>query len=319
MSYMYKFKRNIKKYLHCIQRFFTNTSSHEIDALYRLLYLTVHDKEQALSLATAQTKNTFAHQWEKLPEGNGLLTDQWFRDNVSRILCEEELQIDKSWFVDKEVLDAGCGNGRWSYGLAALGAHITAVDINQVALEKTEESLKPFSIRKKFIHTPLEDLCGHLKGKKFDLVFSWGVVHHCGSFNRALEQLTQCVKDGGILYLYLYGRESVNFKEDLTYFKERLLYNTLLTDEDKLNFLLKKAKGNRAKLHIMHDIYAPLINRRLEFDDVKNFLECKGLHTVTRTIDHTELFIRAFKGDSQSVENRVLAKKKKPYWFERYV
>ena len=32
------------------------------------------------------------------------------------------------WFAGKSVLDAGCGNGRWSTAFARLGAQVTAID-----------------------------------------------------------------------------------------------------------------------------------------------------------------------------------------------
>lgn len=137
----------------------------------------------------------------KYPEGTALLGDPWFEENAARILSEEELQIHPNWFSGKEVLDAGCGSGRWSYGLAQLGAHITAVDINKSALNKTQSVLEKFEIPKKFIQTPLEQLTNALQSKQF---------HHCESFNQSLDQLTRCVKEGGMIYLYLYGRESLS-------------------------------------------------------------------------------------------------------------
>jgi 2-polyprenyl-3-methyl-5-hydroxy-6-metoxy-1,4-benzoquinol methylase len=319
LSFLSNIKRTVKKCLKPVRDRLVNRTAQENDAIYRLIYHYVHDKDQALPLASLQTKNAFAHQWEKFPEGDALLGDVWFRNHVSQILCEEELQINSTWFAEKDVLDAGCGNGRWSYGFAQLGANITAVDINQVALNKTSQILEGFSVRKNFIQSPLENLTSNLQSKQFDLVFSWGVVHHCESFNQALDQLTQCVREGGMLYLYLYGRESLSFKEDINLFKERIIYNTLFSDEEKHAFLMKKTGGDIAKIHIAHDLYAPLINRRLEFDYVKNFLEKRNFYSIVRTIDSTEIFVRAFKGDAQLLQKEVLPKKVKPYWFERYL
>ena len=317
MTLLKNIKSNVKKTLNFFGKIFKNQSSKENDALYRLLYQSVHDNEQALSLACLQTQNAFASQWEHLPSGNALLSDSWFRHNVGRILCEEEIQVSSDWFAGKSILDAGCGNGRWSYGFAQLGANVTAVDVNLIALNKTQKALEDFPIKKEFIHAPLEELATHCSAQ-FDLVFSWGVAHHCRSFNRSLDQLVERVKDGGMIYLYLYGRESCSYDVDLELFKERVFYNSLLTDTEKLSFLQKKSGGDRSKLHILHDIYAPLINRRLDFTYVKEYLAKRGMHNIERTIDHTELFIRAFKGNASEVKRCILPKKSKPYWFERY-
>ena len=317
MTLLKDIKRGANQAIKLLRSFLTDQRSKETDALYRLLYHSVHDNDQALSLACSQTQNAFASQWEDLPSGNALLSDSWFRHNVRRILCEEELQINSDWFAGKSILDAGCGNGRWSYGFAQLGANITAVDVNLIAVNSTEKVLEKFPIKKEFIHSPLEELSEHVS-TQFDLVFSWGVAHHCKSFNQSLNQLIQRVKEGGMLYLYLYGRESFPYEADLNLFKERVLYNSLSTDSEKLSFLQKKAKGDKSKLHIYHDFYAPLINRRLDFSYVKDFLSKRGMHSIERTIDHTELFIRAFKGDANELKKHVLPKKTKPFWFERY-
>lgn len=292
----------------------------EVDTLYSMLYNLSHDLDQSVDLCSTQTKDAFAHQWSELPEGQYLLTDPWFKSNVTRILSEEEIQIRPEWFAGKEVLDAGCGNGRWSYGLAQLGAKVTSVDINQVALEKTAEALRDAPVKPQFIHSSLESLSDHLPAdKKFDLVFSWGVIHHAKSFNRCLRELAGRVKENGILYLYLYGRESLSYADDVRLFKERIRYNSLSRPEDRYRFLLKKARGNKDKVHAVHDVYAPLVNRRLDYPYVEQFLTSCGFAEVTRTIDHTELFVRALKGDLREWHDRwVLPKKQSPYWFQHH-
>jgi SAM-dependent methyltransferase len=291
----------------------------EIDGLYYLLYHIVHDCERSPDLFAFQTQAAFQKQWEKLKNGRYLLTDPWFKDHVTRILCEEEILIKPEWFRGKEVLDAGCGNGRWSYGFAKLGAHLTAADVNEVAVRQTREATADFSVPKQFVVTPLEQLTQTLPpGKSYDLVFCWGVAHHCNRFNQVLRQLIQLVKENGVLYLYLYGRDSLPFEQDLRLFKERIWYNVLPTEEDKLRFLLAKAKGDPVKIHEIHDIYAPLINRRFSFEQIQEILEQQGLNSVTRTIEHTELCVRAFKGDASRFTSWFLPKAKPPFWFQHH-
>jgi 2-polyprenyl-3-methyl-5-hydroxy-6-metoxy-1,4-benzoquinol methylase len=291
----------------------------EIDGLYLLLYHIVHDREHSPDVFAFQTQTAFQKQWEKLKDGRYLLSDPWFKDNVTRILCEEEILIKPEWFRGKEVLDAGCGNGRWSYGFAQLGAHLTAADVNEVAVQETRAATAECRVPIEFVVTPLERLTQAFPpGRKFDLVFCWGVAHHCTSFNQVVRELTKLVKENGILYLYLYGRESLSFEQDLRLFKERIRYNVLPTEQEKYHFLLAKAKGDPAKVHELHDIYAPLINRRFTFDQVRELLEEQGLNSVTRTIEHTELFVRAFKGDAARFAPWTLPKAMPPFWFQHH-
>jgi 2-polyprenyl-3-methyl-5-hydroxy-6-metoxy-1,4-benzoquinol methylase len=291
----------------------------EMDALYGLLYQIVHDLDASPSLAAVQTRAAFTKQWQHLKDGQYLLSDPWFKNNVARILSEQEIQIQPEWFAGKEVLDAGCGNGRWSYGLAKLGAHVTAVDASPVAIKETRDALAEFTTPRHFAVTPLENVASVVpEGKTFDLVFCWGVAHHCQRFSQVLDELTRLVKDGGLLYLYLYGRESLPFKQDLALFKERVAYNALPTEAEKYGFLLARAGGDHAKVHNLHDIYAPLINRRFTFDQVKDLLHERGLTRIERTIDHSELFIRCLKGSNAGLEQWLLPKATAPYWFQHH-
>lgn len=306
-----KLKQSIKKVLHC----FKKQDKREINVLYKLLYDKVHDLDQSLEIIPKSTLDSFSHQWSEFPTGEYLLSDSWFRKNVDTILSTQEILLKKEWFQGKKVLDAGCGNGRWAFGFSKLGADVTCVDANLSALNATEEVLDGFSNDKRFIHTPLEDLDQHVAPGSFDLAFSWGVIHHCGSFTKALRNVANAVKKDGVIYLYLYGRESLEIEEDVELFKKRVLYNSLLNSKQRYDFLLKAAGGDKNKVHNVHDIYAPLINRRLEFTQVKSMLESLGFSQIMRTINHSELFVRAVKGDCD-YKTVSLEPKHGPYWFQ---
>jgi 2-polyprenyl-3-methyl-5-hydroxy-6-metoxy-1,4-benzoquinol methylase len=290
----------------------------EVDALYTLLYQAVHDEVQALDVASVRTSQSFDEQWSRFPSGHYLLTDPWFAANVGRILSEEELQIASDWFRGKEVLDAGCGNGRWAVGFAQLGANVTAVDASNAAIEATAKALAVYPVAKAFHVAPLEELARHLPLKQYDLVFCWGVLHHTRRFAAAFNEVLERVRPGGLLYLYLYGRETLPLRDDLELFKVRLRYQ-LMSDVDREKFLLKKARGNREVAHNLHDLYAPLINRRFEFADIARRLRSAGFTGVTRTIQHTELHIRAVKGDdAEAYSHWILPVKEAPYWFQHH-
>lgn len=305
----------LRKYDVLIER-----NKRETDALYKLLYNQAHDLDKALPFAATQTTGAFGFQWSELQEGEAMLSDEWYKANVTDIISEREILLKKEWFKGKEVIDCGSGGGRWSYGLAKLGANITAVDINSSAIAATAEVLKDIPVQKNFILAPLEELTSHLPaGKKYDLAWSWGVLHHCGSFNTAFRQVMDCVKDGGFIYLYLYGRETVPFEHDINLFKNRVYYNTLSTWEEKEQFLIDKANGDKTRLHQNHDIYSPLLNRRLEYDYVKKMLEENGFTDVTRTVNHTEIHVRAVKKAMNPADkNMVLTPENNTAWYLKY-
>lgn len=297
------------------KKIFKRFSSPETDALYKILYDQVHDLNFARELTPNSTRSTFSHQWESYPEGEYLLSDPWFRANVDRILTEQEILLRPEWFNGRKVLDAGCGNGRWAYGFCKLGADLTCVDQSEQALNSTRHALQDFKNPTQFVRSPLENLREVLPERSFDLVFSWGVLHHCSSYNESLANVASMVSETGILYLYLYGRESVSMEEDIRLFKKRVAYNVLFSDVQKYQFLLKQAKGDKNKVHTYHDIYAPLVNRRFTFEEVAEQLTKLGFKNVTRTIRHSEVFVRATRGDAR-IEDYSLPPKEPPYWFQ---
>jgi 2-polyprenyl-3-methyl-5-hydroxy-6-metoxy-1,4-benzoquinol methylase len=256
----------------------------DVDALYRVLYDEVHDLDHAREIKGSETARAFGRQWADLPEGEYLLSDPWFKEHVDRILSEQELLLDRAWFEGKSVLDAGCGNGRWSYGLSKLGANVTCADINESAIGATRAALAEFSNTQRFVQTPLEELGKHTEPGGYDLVFCWGVAHHCVGFNTVLDQLADAVATGGVLYLYLYGREAVPMAEDLKIFKDRVAYNVLMDDAQRERFLLSKVDGDRNQIHNAHDVYAPLINRRFTFQETVEMLAERGFTQCVRTL-----------------------------------
>jgi len=308
---------NCKRFL---DRLGPQKQKRELDTLYRLLFNAVNDRENALDIVARQTVETFRHQWADIPDGQFMLSDAWFKAHIESILCEEMLLLKPEWFKGKAILDAGCGGGRWSYGLSRLGAHITAVDINEVAIESTRKAVAPVSTGATFHLTPLEELDACLGERTFDMVFSFGVIHHCKQFNKAFDAVVSKVRDNGVLFLYLYGRESFTLEEDLELFKDRMFYNSIADESDRMEFLKKRAGGNAVCLHQLHDHFAPLINRRFEFEEIRSRLEKAGFSHIERTIDTPELFIRAFKGTKgyETHKTFTLPPKGKPFWFDHY-
>lgn len=290
----------------------------ENDTVYAMLYALAHDNDQPAAFATRSTVDAFGHQWANLQEGAFMLSDPWFKQNVDDIISRQELQIDRSWFAGKRVLDAGCGGGRWSYGLAKLGCEVTAVDVNTSAIEATRKALESLGAQGSFVHSEIEEVGRILPAESFDLVWSWGVLHHCKSFNRALAAAAGLVKPGGVLHLYLYGRETIPLADDVQIFKQRMRYNFLPTSDARMAFLEKMAAGHGLDVHHVHDIYAPLINRRFTFAEVSDMLHPLGFTDFEQTIAHKEVWLRAIKGDaSPELAGKFLPKVAAPYWFER--
>jgi SAM-dependent methyltransferase len=271
------------------------------------------------SLRRRQTLASFDFQWGELPAGEAMLSDPWFVENVDRIVASELLGIDRGWFRGREALDAGCGGGRWTLGLLRLGCRVTAVDFSPHALESTRAQmarLAPEALAEGRLATEKVDLLSMpapLAGRRFDVVFSFGVLHHTGDTRRALGNVAGLTRDDGVLFAYLYGVRS-------------------LTPARRLALALARAGlapfGFRAKrmllarilpgrdTHQAFDLLSPLVNDRQTHEEVEGWLRELGFSDVTRTIDHRELFLRAARPSCSA--RPFLPCPVPPYWFERY-
>lgn len=292
----------------------------EVDALYAVLHRLIHEPENAPELTALHARAAFDNQWRRVGDGEAMLSEPWFRDNVARIVAEEELSVAPGWLQGKRVLDCGCGNGRWAYGLARLGADVVALDASDAALAATRDALAGGTGRHRFVRADLEDVDQALApDETFDLAWSWGVLMFCRNFRRALTGIARRVAPGGALYLYLYGRESLPFAEDVALFKRRVAYNAQPDWPARKAFLLREVGGDPEKIHQRHDLLSPLLNRRFDFAEVAALLGELGFADVRRVKAHSELFIRASRLPAGHPDAPPWQPPPEPpYWFQRY-
>jgi SAM-dependent methyltransferase len=105
-------------------------------------------------------------------------------------------------------LDAGCGIGRnshWAMMEGAAGG--CAIDLDERSLGAARENLKAFptiQVRNQSIYEIPERNC-------FDIAFSIGVIHHLAEPDTALQSLVRSVKPGGLVLIWVYGRENMGW------------------------------------------------------------------------------------------------------------
>jgi len=130
-----------------------------------------------------------------------------------------KLMLEVDNLKGKKFLDAGSGSGLFSLAARRLGAQVFSFDYDPSSVGCTQELKKRFfnddaqwkieqgSVLDKHF---LENL------GKFDIVYSWGVLHHTGDMWRALELIAPLVKsNGGKLFIALYndqGKTSERWK-----------------------------------------------------------------------------------------------------------
>jgi 2-polyprenyl-3-methyl-5-hydroxy-6-metoxy-1,4-benzoquinol methylase len=110
----------------------------------------------------------------------------------------------------KRVLEVGCGIGTDSINFARAGAQLTAVDLSSESLRIAAERADVMGVadRMEFVQANAEELTARLTGEPYDLVYSFGVVHHTPRPNLALAAMRALTVPGGTLKLMVYHRRS---------------------------------------------------------------------------------------------------------------
>jgi len=108
----------------------------------------------------------------------------------------------------KRVLDVGCGSGLHALAALRLGAReVLALDLDADCVATTLQLLQaraagqPWSVRQASVFDLRADSPG-----VFDVVYSWGVLHHTGDMYRALRTAAALVAPGGQFIFALYRR-----------------------------------------------------------------------------------------------------------------
>ncbi len=119
-------------------------------------------------------------------------------------------------FKEKVVLDAGCGMGRNTLICQSFGPKaVIGFDIHEAVglFYRNSKHLDNLHVVKADIfHMPFK--------QKIDVAYSTGVIHHTPEPWLAFSRISEVVKQGGVLSIFVYGREGNTFvAKFISYFR----------------------------------------------------------------------------------------------------
>ena len=146
----------------------------------------------------AETLDSFTRQRLDLRLPGPELGHQW-QANLCRNLGRAATLAD---LRDKLVLDVGCGFGRHLYVASRAGAETVGIDLSggvDVARRNNLEHARCHLIQADVLEAPLQ-------GGRFDVVWSFGVLHHMPSPRAAFRTIVRFARPtGGLVAIWVYG------------------------------------------------------------------------------------------------------------------
>jgi 2-polyprenyl-3-methyl-5-hydroxy-6-metoxy-1,4-benzoquinol methylase len=115
-------------------------------------------------------------------------------------------------FEGKSFLDIGCGSGLFSLAARFLGARVHSFDYDPQSVEcacSLRDRFFPNDADWRIEQGSVLDRAFVAKLGRFDIVYSWGVLHHTGAMLEAIHNAATVVAPGGIFVFALYRRTTL--------------------------------------------------------------------------------------------------------------
>ncbi|GAB3318881.1 hypothetical protein GCM10027299_10960 [Larkinella ripae] len=109
-------------------------------------------------------------------------------------------------YGDKAVLEIGVGLGADHQRFAEAQSRLQGCDLTERAVEHTRERLKLFNLSSALRVADAENL--PYETNSFDLVYSWGVIHHSPDTKRVASEIYRVLKPGGEAKIMIYHKHS---------------------------------------------------------------------------------------------------------------
>jgi 2-polyprenyl-3-methyl-5-hydroxy-6-metoxy-1,4-benzoquinol methylase len=107
----------------------------------------------------------------------------------------------------RSIIDIGCGSGIFAIAASKLGAQkVLGIDISQESVTTSLENKQKFLPQGNvdFLHKSIFDDDISKLGI-FDIVYSWGVLHHTGDMWRAIDISSKLVAPNGLFIIAIYN------------------------------------------------------------------------------------------------------------------
>ncbi|MFE7772954.1 class I SAM-dependent methyltransferase [Streptomyces sp. NPDC057445] len=150
------------------------------------------------------TRFAFGRNWQKFSR----LVDE---DRMASARQSLATALGTSDLSGRSFLDIGCGSGLFSLAALQLGAKVHSFDYDPDAVEATRRLRDRYAPDCDWVVEQGSVLDSSLTSRlgQFDIVYSWGVLHHTGALWEALDTACRMVAPGGLLYVSIYNDQGL--------------------------------------------------------------------------------------------------------------
>lgn len=126
---------------------------------------------------------------------------------IAASIASLSAMLDMERLDDQTFLDVGCGSGLASLAACKMGANVHSFDFDPTSVACTRELRSRYAEATTLwtveqgsaLDEPYLQSLG-----RFDIVYSWGVLHHTGDMNRAIDLVADRVRSNGLLFIAIY-------------------------------------------------------------------------------------------------------------------
>lgn len=151
--------------------------------------------------------------WNKRPcnikhSSQPIGTVEYFNEvEVKKYFVEPHLPIFAEFdkWKGKKVLEIGCGIGTDSINFVRNGADLTCVELSNKSLNLCKKRFEVYGLSANFILCNAEELHKFIKNEQFDLIYSFGVIHHSPNPAEIVKQIKKLCHETTRIKIMVYS------------------------------------------------------------------------------------------------------------------
>ena len=113
----------------------------------------------------------------------------------------------------KKVLEVGTGVGTDARNIIGRGGMYQGINVDQGSVDTTARALEVFGLPGNVSQCSATEL--DFPDNSFDIVYTFGVLHHIPDAERAVSEITRALKPGGELLVMVYNKSSINYRLEI--------------------------------------------------------------------------------------------------------